>query len=60
MKRGTKTADKRTLQFVKGFADDLEAHVLLIEKGWLFEEYQVVDAKKSCVGVLFLHIPNSC
>ena len=47
MKRGTKTADKRTLQFGKGFADDvLEARQLLTEKGWLFEEYQVVDAKK--------------
>ena len=46
LKRGTKTADKRTLQFGKGFADDLEAGQLLTEKGWLFEEYQVVDAKK--------------
>ena len=46
MKRGTKTVDKQTLQFDKGFADDLEVRQLLTEKGWLFEEYQVVYAKK--------------
>ena len=61
MKCGTKTANKRTLQFGKGFADDvLEARQLLTEKGWLFKEYQVVDVKKNCAGALSLQIPNSC
>ena len=47
MKRGTKFSDRRSLLYGTLFEEDvLQARGLLVEKGWLFEELQVVDSKK--------------
>ncbi|RPB25197.1 hypothetical protein L211DRAFT_836521 [Terfezia boudieri ATCC MYA-4762] len=49
LKRGTKTANRqsRSLSHEPLFGEDIhQARSLLTERGWLFEELQVVDSKK--------------
>ena len=57
LKRGTKTADRRSLSYRTLFEEDvLQARSLLTERGWLFEELQVVDSKKEQRwGLVFAH-----
>ncbi|KAF8448199.1 hypothetical protein BGX38DRAFT_1260228 [Terfezia claveryi] len=47
LKRGTKTTDRRSLSHGPLFEQDIhQARSLLTERGWLFEELQVVDSNK--------------
>ena len=47
IKRGTITTDRQSLSYGTLFEQDvLQARSLLTERGWLFEELQVVDSKK--------------
>ena len=60
LKRATKTADKRSLPRGLLFHNDvLQARSLLTEKGWLFEELEVVDAKQETRWGLVFAKPTS-
>ncbi|KAF8418741.1 hypothetical protein EV426DRAFT_618294 [Tirmania nivea] len=57
LKRGMKSSDLRTLPHGQRFQDDvLQVCSLLTERGWLFEELQIVDSKKEeRWGLVFAH-----
>ena len=60
LKCGTNTADKRSLPRGLLFHDDvLHERSLLTEKGWLFEELQVVDTKQETRWGLVFAKPTS-